>query len=188
MDAASAKARDERAAPAPLPAPLGRNAPLVPVDSAESRALVGVIAILAFLAALCACAAELVGAASAQWQSSVEREMTIQVRPVSQRDLEADVARVAELARAAPGVAEARAMGKQEAERLLEPWLGSGLAPGDLPVPRLVILKLDTGHGPDADELRRRLAEVPSATLDDHGLSLARASAPAPPLARPRRA
>ena len=100
MDASSAKARNERAAPAPLPAALGRNAPLVPVDSAESRALVGVIAILAFLAALCACAAELVGAASAQWQSSVEREMTIQVRPVSQRDLEADVTRVAELARA----------------------------------------------------------------------------------------
>ena len=176
MDAASAKARGERAAPAPLPAALGRNAPLVPVDSAESRALVGVIAILAFLAALCACAAELVGAASAQWQSSVEREMTIQVRPVSQRDLEADVARVAELARAAPGVAEARAMGKQEAERLLEPWLGSGLDLGDLPVPRLVILKLDAGHGPDSDELRRRLAEVPSATLDDHGLWLARLS------------
>ena len=176
MEAASAQTRDERAAPAPLPAALGRNAPLVPVDSAESRALVGVIAILAFLAALCACAAELVGAASAQWQSSVEREMTIQVRPVSQRDLEADVARVAELARAAPGVAEARAMGKQEAERLLEPWLGSGLDLGDLPVPRLVILKLDAGHGPDSDELRRRLAEVPSATLDDHGLWLARLS------------
>ena len=46
MDAASAKARGERAAPAPLPAALGRNAPLVPVDSAASRALVGVIAIL----------------------------------------------------------------------------------------------------------------------------------------------
>ena len=44
---------------------LGRNAPLVPVDSAASRALVGVIAILTFLAALCAGAAELVGAASA---------------------------------------------------------------------------------------------------------------------------
>src|SRR5829696_8029148 len=144
MDAASAKARGERAASEPLPAALGRNAPLVPVDSAESRALVGVIAILAF-------PAELVGAASAQWQSSVEREMTIQVRPVSQRDLEADVTRVAELARAAPGVAEARAMGKHEAERLLEPWLGSGLDLGDLPVPRLVILKLDAGHGPDSD-------------------------------------
>ena len=38
MDAASAKTRGERAAPAPPPAVLGRNAPLVPVDSAESRA------------------------------------------------------------------------------------------------------------------------------------------------------
>jgi cell division transport system permease protein len=93
-----------------MPGSLRRNAPLVPVDSAESRALVGVIAILAFLAALCACAAELVGTASAQWQSSVGREMTIQVRPTSGRDVEADVARVVEIARGTVGVAGAEAM------------------------------------------------------------------------------
>ena len=45
---------------------LKRDAPLVPVDSAASRALVGVIAILTFLAALCAGAAELVATHSAQ--------------------------------------------------------------------------------------------------------------------------
>jgi cell division transport system permease protein len=159
-----------------LPAALGRNAPLVPVDSAESRALVGVIAILAFLAALCACAAELVGAASAQWQSSVGREMTIQVRPVSGRDVETDVARVAGLAGSAAGVASAEAMDKAEAERLLEPWLGSGLDLSGLPVPRLIVLRLDPAAPVDVEALRRRIAEVPSATLDDHGLWLARLS------------
>ncbi|HEX8663889.1 MAG TPA: ABC transporter permease [Beijerinckiaceae bacterium] len=159
-----------------LPAALGRNAPLVPVDSAESRALVGVIAILAFLAALCACAAELVGAASAQWQSSVGREMTIQVRPAPSRDMEADVARVADIARGAPGIAGAEAMGKAEAERLLEPWLGSGLDLSDLPVPRLIVLRLDPAAPVDAEALRRRIAEVPGASLDDHGLWLARLS------------
>src|SRR5919199_1608182 len=113
--------RPARGAPGDaLPVALRRNAPLVPVDSAESRALVGVIAILAFLAALCACAAELVGAASAGWQSSVGREMTIQVRPAPSRDMEGDVARVAAIARGAPGVAGAEPMGNAEAERLLE--------------------------------------------------------------------
>src|SRR3712207_6428213 len=155
---------------------LRRNAPRVPVDSAESRALVGVIAILAFLAALCACAAELVGAASAQWQSSVAREMTIQVRPTSGRDVEADVARVVAVARGTAGVVGAEAMGKAEAERLLEPWLGSGLDLSDLPVPRLIVLKLDPAAPVDAEALRRRIAEVPGATLDDHGLWLARLS------------
>src|SRR3954462_9325017 len=82
------------------------DAPLVPVHSAENRALVAVVAILAFLAALCACVAGLVATASQQWQGSIGREMTIQVRPVSQRDLEADTARAAALARAASGIAE----------------------------------------------------------------------------------
>ena len=49
----------------PLPASLRRNAPLVPVDSAGGRALAAVIAILTFLAALCAGGAELVAASSA---------------------------------------------------------------------------------------------------------------------------
>ncbi|NNC01108.1 ABC transporter permease, partial [Corallococcus exiguus] len=49
----------------PLPASLRRNAPLVPVDSAGGRALTAVIAILTFLAALCAGGAELVAASSA---------------------------------------------------------------------------------------------------------------------------
>ena len=154
---------------------LKRDAPLVPVHSAENRALVAVIAILAFLAALCACVAELVATASAQWQGALGREMTIQVRPVSQRDIEADVARAAELARRAAGVASAEVLPKAEAERLLEPWLGAGLDLSDLPVPRLVVVKLDPAVPVDLAELRQALArEVPSASLDDHALWLSR--------------
>jgi cell division transport system permease protein len=159
-----------------LPA-LRRNAPLVPVDSAEARALVGVIAILAFLAALSACAAELVAAASAQWRSSIAQEMTIQVRPVAGRDMEADVRRAVEIARAAPGIAEARPMPKGEAERLLEPWLGAGLDLTDIPVPHLIVLKLEPAAPIDAEGLKSKLAaEVPSASLDDHALWVARLS------------
>jgi cell division transport system permease protein len=163
---------------APSPAtPLKRGAPLVPVDSAASRALVGVIAILTFLAALCAGAAELVATSSAQWQTAVAREITIQIKPASQRDIEADVARAAELARAAPGVADARVLSKSESERLLEPWLGTGLDLGDLPVPRLVMVQLADEARPDLAELKRRLNEqVPTAVVDDHQLWLSRLS------------
>ena len=95
-------ARDAAPADLPesLPATLRRNAPLVPLDTASGRALVAVIAILTFLAALCAGAAELVSASSAQWRSSVAREATVQVRPRQGRDIEADVARAAAIARA----------------------------------------------------------------------------------------
>src|SRR3954470_7661121 len=107
----------------PLPASLRRNAPLVPVDSAGGRALAAVIGILTFLAALCAGGAELVGASSAQWRSDVSREVTIQVRPSPQRDMEADVGRAVALARGTASIESAQAFTKAESERLLEPWL-----------------------------------------------------------------
>src|SRR5829696_2777439 len=98
----------------PLPASLRRNAPLVPVDSTGGQALAAVIAILTFLAALCAGGAELVAASSAQWRSDIAREVTIQVRPNAQRSIEADVERAAALARQVAGVEQAQAFSRTE--------------------------------------------------------------------------
>jgi cell division transport system permease protein len=161
----------------PLPASLRRNAALVPVDSAGGRALAAVIAILTFLAAVCAGGAELVAASSAEWRSAVAREITVQVRPRFQRDVEADVARAADLARRMPGVADAQAFSKAESERLLEPWLGAGLNFSDLPVPRIIVIKLADGARPDFASLRQALKDqVPGASLDDHAQWLSRLS------------
>lgn len=156
----------------PLPPTLRRNAPLVPTDSAASRALAAVIAILTFLAALCAGAAEIVASSAGQWQGAIAQEVTIQVRPGPGRDVEADVARADALARGTPGVAGTRVFSKAEAERLLEPWLGSGLDLADLPVPRLIALTLAPDPPPDLRTLRAALAEaLPGvASLDDHAL------------------
>lgn len=167
-----------KAAEAALPATLRRNAPLVPTDSAASRSLAAVIAILTFLAALCAGAAEMVAASADQWQGAVAQEVTIQVRPSPGRAIDADVARAEALARATPGIAATRVFSKAEAERLLEPWLGSGLDLSDLPVPRLVTLTLAPGPNPDLKPLRASLAEtLPGvASLDDHALWLQRLS------------
>ncbi|KQP10914.1 cell division protein FtsX [Methylobacterium sp. Leaf99] len=164
--------------PSPLPATLRRNAPLVPTDSSASRALAAVIAILTFLAALCAGAAEIVASSADQWQGTVAQEVTIQVRPSPGRDLDADVARAETLAKATPGIASTRVFSKAEAERLLEPWLGSGLDLSDLPVPRLVTLRLAESARPDLKPLRASLAEaLPGvASLDDHALWLRRLS------------
>ncbi|WP_246215746.1 cell division protein FtsX [Microvirga makkahensis] len=168
------KGGDKRA----LPASLSRNAPLVPVDSAGGQALAAVIAILTFLAALCAGGAELVAASSAQWRSEIAREVTIQIRPNPQRAIDEDVARAVALASRTPGVEQAHAFTKEESERLLEPWLGSGLDFKDLPVPRLIVIKLKEDTRPDFGPLRQSLGkEVPGATLDDHALWVSRLSA-----------
>ncbi len=160
-----------------LPASLSRNAPLVPVDSAGGQALAAVIAILTFLAALCAGGAELIAASSAQWRSEIAREVTIQIRPNPQRSIDQDVERAVALARRAPGVEQAQAFTKEESERLLEPWLGTGLNFNDLPVPRLIVIKIQENAKPDFSALRQSLqSEVPGATLDDHALWVSRLS------------
>lgn len=152
--------------------------PLVPVESIAGRALVIVIAILTFLAALTAGAAQLVGAASSDWQSAVAREVTIQIRPVAGRIIDQEVARAADIARATPGIAAIKVYTREESERLLEPWLGTGLNLDQLPVPRLIVLRLDDQTKADFTALRRALVEnVRGVTLDDHRVWIARLAA-----------
>ena len=147
-----------------------REVPLVPAASVAARALVSVVAIMTFLASLAAGAAVLVAGTSRDWQAAVAREATVQVMPAPGRDVEADVARAAAVALAAPGVASVEPYGRDRAAKLLEPWLGAGLDLGDLPVPRLVALTLRPGARLDAPALAAALdAAVPGTTLDDHG-------------------
>jgi cell division transport system permease protein len=142
--------------------------PIVPKRSIAGRALVAVVAIMTFLASLTTGAVMLVRSSAAEWQSEVSREVTIQVRPVQGRDLEAEVSRAAEIARATPGIADVRPYSKDESARLLEPWLGGGLSLDDLPVPRMIVVRLQDG-GADLAPLRKTLTErVTGATLDDH--------------------
>ena len=142
--------------------------PIVPKRSIAGRALVAVVAIMTFLASLTTGAVMLVRSSAAEWQSEVSREVTIQVRPVQGRDIEADVSRAAEMARATPGIADVRPYSKDESARLLEPWLGGGLSLDELPVPRMIVVRLQDA-GADLSALRKTLTErVPGATLDDH--------------------
>ncbi|MBL8582187.1 MAG: ABC transporter permease, partial [Rhizobiaceae bacterium] len=94
---------------------------------------------------------------------------TIQVKPAGGLDMEAALARAAEIAGGFSGVAGTRVVDRNATARLLEPWLGSGLDIDELPVPRLVIVTLADGGRPDFDAMRQKLrADVPTASLDDH--------------------
>ncbi len=162
----------------PLPVNLRRDQPLVPVDTVAGRALMAVIAILTFLAALSAGAAVLAARASDQWRGAVSDEMTIQIRPDSHRNLDEDVARAVAMARALDGIESVRAVPKAESDKLLEPWLGTGLDLVELPVPRLIVLKLKPGASPDVARFGPALRnDVSTAILDDHRLWLRRLSA-----------
>jgi len=143
--------------------------PIVPRNSIAGRALIVVIAIMTFLASLTTGAVVLVRAAASEWQSEVAREVTVQVRPIAGRDLEADVNASVGIIRGTEGIADVQAYSKAESARLLEPWLGQGLVLDDLPLPRLIVVRISAGARPDLARLRKSLGDVvPSASLDDH--------------------
>lgn len=150
--------------------PLPRfETPLVPRNSISGRALVAVVAIMTFLASLTTGATVLVSRAAGEWQSDISREVTIQVSPAPGRDLDATVEKAVSATRGYPGIAEVRPYSKEESGKLLEPWLGSGLSLDELPVPRLIVLKIAPGSAPDFAQLRRVLSDqAPGAVLDDH--------------------
>lgn len=154
--------------PRRTPPPRGLS-PIVPRQSISGRALLAVVAIMTFLAALTAGAVMLVRTAASTWESDVAREVTIQVRPAPDRDLDAATLKAAEIARNFPGIASVRPYTREESARLLEPWLGSGLSLDDLPVPRMIVVTLAPAATVDLPQLRKRLADqVTGATLDDH--------------------
>ncbi|MGX1308316.1 cell division transport system permease protein [Amorphus suaedae] len=145
------------------------TSPIVPARSVAGRALLFVIAIMTFLSCLTVGAVTLVNAAAGDWQSDISREITIQIRPVDGQDMLAKLDDAVRIAEAQPGVASASALSVADTNALLEPWLGSDLDLGELPVPRLVVVTLGDPALLDIAAFRAALsASVPTATVDDH--------------------
>ena len=152
-----------------VPARARNMSPIVPRASISGRALVAVVAIMTFLASITTGAVLLVSASAAEWQSEVASEITMQVRPQAGRDLERDVIAAAEAMRTQPGIVQVKPFTKDESARLLEPWLGSGLSIEQLPVPRVIVARVQPGTTLDLPALRSRVTQVaPSASVDDH--------------------
>jgi cell division transport system permease protein len=142
---------------------------LVPRGSLAGNALIFIIAIMSFLASLTVGAVDIVREAAASWQSQVLREVTIQIRPADGRDMDAAVARALELIQGTPGISSAEPYSDAAMSRLLEPWLGTGIALDQLPTPRLIVVRIAPDVAPDLDGLAAALTdEVPGASLDDH--------------------
>ena len=152
-----------------VPARARNMSPIVPRASISGRALVAVVAIMTFLASITTGTVLLVSASAAEWQSEVASEITMQVRPQAGRDLDRDVNAAAEAMRTQPGIVQVKTFTKDDSAKLLEPWLGSGLSIEQLPVPRVIVARVQPGTTLDLAALRARMTQVaPSASVDDH--------------------
>lgn len=149
--------------------------PLMPRGDARDGGLAFVIAVLCFFACLAALGALAADRAVGGWTDQLRDSATVLVRPQGAETADAAAARAAEALAGVRGVSEARALEKDKAAALLEPWLGkdalSGVLAGDLPIPRLVALDLDPDHPASAADLEQALkAANIDATVDDHSL------------------
>ena len=82
---------------------------------------------------------------------------------------DARLATVMALLRQTPGIQSARLLEPAETARLLEPWFGPAVPLDQLPVPRLIDLRVDPNGQADLATLRQQLASVaPNSRLDEH--------------------
>ena len=154
-----------------LPAFLGGDddAPIVP-RSGWAAALTTLTALaMSYLAVLTLSAGFAAERLAETWRSEQAGVATVRVS-VAPDVLEARVTAAMAVLAAAPGIADARLLTDAEHLFLLEPWLGAGDWLADLPVPRLIEVRI-AGPGPDAAALQAQLdAAAPGAVYDDHAL------------------
>ena len=156
-------------------------------DSA-SRFLPWIIALMIFVAALALAGVMVLGVAVDRWDRGLTGSLTVQVPPgTTNAETEARVGRVVEVLRGSPAVAAAAPLSPAEIADLLTPWLGQGAAVEELPLPRLIDVRLAdrTGSAPGIggmlmarlgiDDSGKRAA-ASRAALDDLAARLARAA------------
>jgi len=145
---------------------------------------------MVWLAALALAAVMVLSSASDQWRRGLTGSVTVQIIPTDTTDsqtMQRNVEKALEVLTASPQVISAMAIPADTVTELLRPWIGSGAISESLklPIPRLIDVTLGptiNGLVPDTSLLGAQIAaEIPGATLDDHGrwldrlLSLARA-------------
>ena len=142
---------------------------IVPRESVAGSALTLVVAIMAFLSCLTLGAVSLVNDTAQGWQNQIAREITVQVRPVPDVDINAAVDQARQIISGSPGITSIEVVDESTTQALLEPWLGAGISLDELPVPRLITVIINSRNPPDLAALRAQIVEtVPGASLDDH--------------------
>lgn len=126
--------------------------------SADStgRYLPWLVAMMVFLAVLSLAGVLAVGGVLEDWRRDVSGTVTVQIAPATAADptaakAETDrrVTQALAILRDRPFVAQAEPLSESSLVALLEPWLGSSDLVSDLPLPRLIDVRLAEGARPD---------------------------------------
>lgn len=114
------------------------------------------------------------------WNNSILGSLTVQVMPINAIDEEqaksqtlAEQEKAVELLRNKIEVEKVTPLTDNQLQKLIQPWLGDGVDIKDLPMPRLIDVKLKKGVEVDFMQWAEELAQTaPQASLDNHKLWL----------------
>lgn len=140
-------------------------------EDGSSRFLPWIVALMVYLAALAAAAGIVADSAVERWSTGLEGTLTVEITPDAASAAATDerVRTALELLRTTAGVLTAEPLPPEDVAALLEPWLGAGALPADLPVPRMIDVRLEPGTLLDVSALATQIeALVPGARMDDH--------------------
>lgn len=145
-----------------------KRAPIFPRRAAPLRALIITMAVMCYLASLAIGALVLIHRATDSWTQGLSQEVTVELRPLSNANIDDEVAKALAILKTTPGVSAAQALPAEASAKLLEPWLGP-VAAGDLPLPRLIRVSIDETNPPNFVTLGQTLtSKVKGAELDTH--------------------
>ena len=127
-----------------------------------------IVGVMAYLTALALAAALALSNVANKWSDGLEGALTVQVPATEEANTDETDTRIVAVVRIlldTPGIDSARPVPLTEIGKLLEPWLGSAVATADLPLPRSIDVRLESGASVDFAALSIRLAqEVPQDT------------------------
>lgn len=157
---------------------IGRRRLDIPLTrDGSGRFLPWLIAPMVYLAGLAIAGLLVLNGALADWDRGLAGTLTIEIPPPPGEGQKGDGGFAAALAllRATPGIISVQPLDRAQVMKLLKPWLGDAVSPEELPLPRLVDLRIEPKGDFDLAALKTRLAgAAPGTVLDDHHLWLDR--------------
>ncbi|WP_375641876.1 MULTISPECIES: cell division protein FtsX [unclassified Bartonella] len=142
---------------------------IIPSGNISGKALVAVIAIMTFLSSLTLIGVDLVQRAAQNWSNQISYEATIQIRPMDNVDINKALRDAVQLVKTFSGVQDAKIVDQKATEKLLEPWLGTGLNVNELPLPRLIIVTLKRDEKINFAAINHAIkTQIPGGQFDDH--------------------
>lgn len=140
------------------------------VTSPKITSLIFVIAIMAFLLNLTFAALLWGGSLIYKWQTNINSEITIQIKPNKQNNITKDIQTAHNILKTFNGIKKITILTKEKNAELLKPWLDNQqFEIKNLSLPRLIAVAIDPDNPPDSTKILAALQnKLDNVSLNQH--------------------